>query len=147
MPLASRLLLKSALAMAALTATIPLPAKSPAGNGTATASLADSVAGPAITWDNDVADFGKFDKVKTQTHTFKFTNTGSAPLVIQKVFTDCGCTTANFPKKPIKPGEQDSLSVSYRTIGKAKGYFMRVVRVKTNAAEKPSRIFVKGQAV
>ena len=75
MPLASRLLLKSALAMAALTATIPLPAKSPAGNGTATASLADSVVYAAITWDNDVADFGKFDKVKTQTHTFKFTNT------------------------------------------------------------------------
>ena len=37
--------------------------------------------------------------------TFEFKNTGKADLVLQKVKASCGCTTPDWTKEPVRPGE------------------------------------------
>lgn len=44
---------------------------------------------------------------------FAFRNTGTQPVVITKIHTDCGCTAAQTDKLQIQPGEKGSISVTY----------------------------------
>ena len=46
---------------------------------------------------------------------FSFTNTGTGPLKITKVDTDCTCTKATYPEKDILPGETSNIEVIYST--------------------------------
>ena len=71
-------------------------------------------------------NFGKFSKndpiVKCS---FKFTNTGTAPLVIHQAFASCGCTVPTFTKEPIKPGEKGVIDVTYNGTDKFPGHFQK----------------------
>jgi len=62
---------------------------------------------------------------------FRFTNTGDAPLLIQKPKSSCGCTVPSWPDKPILPGESDVIKVTYRT--NRAGNFNKKVTVTSNA--------------
>lgn len=67
----------------------------------------------SLKFDKLVHDFGKI-KVDTENPaTFIVTNTGKNDLVIEDVATSCGCTTAEKPEKPIKPGQSDKISVVF----------------------------------
>ena len=85
-------------------------------------------------------DFGKFSKndpiVKC---TFKFKNTGTAPLIIQQAFASCGCTVPTPPTEPIKPGESNVIDVTYNGTDKFPGHFKKTITIRTNA--------VKGEVV
>ena len=55
-------------------------------------------------------DFGIFKEAAgRQTFDFLVKNTGSQPLVIQRVTASCGCTTPEWTKSPVPPGEQVKL--------------------------------------
>ncbi|WP_300590845.1 DUF1573 domain-containing protein, partial [uncultured Duncaniella sp.] len=55
---------------------------------------ADSVEdAPGIQFDSDVFDFGDITVDTILSHSFVLTNDGTAPLVITKVYSSCGCTT------------------------------------------------------
>ncbi|HOY71753.1 MAG TPA: DUF1573 domain-containing protein, partial [Tenuifilaceae bacterium] len=49
---------------------------------------------------------------------FQFSNTGSTPLIIQRVETSCGCTTPDWPKEPIAPGKNGRIKVGYNPSGR-----------------------------
>lgn len=68
---------------------------------------------PVITFDNLVYDFGRVIKGEKLTYSFKFTNTGKSNLIISSARASCGCTTANPPQAPIKPGETGEIVVSF----------------------------------
>ena len=55
----------------------------------------------AFTFKETSYDFGKIQEGDTVTHDFGFTNTGNAPLLISDISTGCGCTVAEWPRKPI----------------------------------------------
>lgn len=59
-------------------------------------------------------DFGKVFYPSENKYTFKFKNTGNAPLVIMDAKASCGCTVPNKPEKPILPGEIGELDVIFR---------------------------------
>ena len=61
---------------------------------------------PEISFENDTYkyDFGKIERGKAVSHTFKFRNTGRVPLVILDVAVSCGCTTSQYTKEPVLPG-------------------------------------------
>ena len=90
-------------------------------------------------------NFGKFSKndpiVKCS---FKFTNTGTAPLVIHQAFASCGCTVPTFTKEPIKPGEQGVIDVTYNGTDKFPGHFQKTVTVRSNAVSEVTRLIIEG---
>ncbi|MBC8757333.1 DUF1573 domain-containing protein [Kordia sp. YSTF-M3] len=73
----------------------------------------------AMTFDKTEHDFGTIkegDQVET---TFKFTNTGTSPLLITGIKGSCGCTVPNdWPKEPIAPGAQGEFTVKYNSTNK-----------------------------
>lgn len=89
-------------------------------------------------------NFGTVPEHKgTVTHSFKFTNTGDAPLVIVDAFAECGCTIPEYPKAPVMPGKTGVIKVTYNPLGRPGG-FTKGVTVKTNGKPKKARIYIKG---
>ncbi len=90
-------------------------------------------------------NFGKFSKdnpvVKCE---FRFTNTGTAPLVIHQAFASCGCTVPTYTKKPIKPGESGVISVSYNGKDRFPGHFQKSITVRSNSLSEVTRLVIEG---
>ena len=57
------------------------------------------------------------EKVK---HDYKFTNTGSEPLIISNAKGSCGCTVPSWPREPIAPGESAVIAVQFDSKNKGK---------------------------
>jgi hypothetical protein len=100
---------------------------------------------PEISFEKLVHDFGTFPEESGKVScTFEFTNTGSADLVLQKVKASCGCTTPEWTKTPIKPGEKGNVTATYNASGRP-GNFTKTITVTTNAGDK--RLTIKGEVV
>lgn len=98
-----------------------------------------------IKFDTLHVDLGTFSaKEPEQKCRFSFTNTGSAPLVIQQVFASCGCTTYSYPKTPVKPGQGGVIEITYNGSGKFPGKFRKTVTVRSNAKTEIVRLVVSG---
>ncbi|MFD2823961.1 DUF1573 domain-containing protein [Lacinutrix iliipiscaria] len=80
---------------------------------------ANSTDYPIITFDEKEHDFGEIE-AKTQVETkFKYTNTGSAPLVITDIKSTCGCTVPkDWSKEPLAVGESGEFTVKFNGSGK-----------------------------
>ncbi|TGY78886.1 DUF1573 domain-containing protein [Bacteroidales bacterium] len=91
----------------------------------------------------DTINFEIFNN-KIQTRTIGFTNTGTAPIVVTRVFSDCGCTAASYTKGEIAPGERGEVTVRFNGKGRTHGRFQEVVRIKTNAKNRQVLIIVSG---
>ncbi len=71
-------------------------------------------------------------------------NTGEAPLVIVKVETSCGCTSAEYERKPIPPGGKGHFSFRYDSRGMW-GMQLKMIDIYTSAAPKPFVLYVQAQ--
>ncbi len=90
--------------------------------------------GPAIAWDKNTHDFGDITQGEKVEHTFKFTNTGTEPLIITNVEVTCGCTTPKgWPRDPINPGGRGEITVQFDSTHKI-GRQNKVSTVISNAA-------------
>lgn len=77
--------------------------------------------------------YGEIEKGADGVRVFKFTNSGSAPLIITNAQQSCGCTVPAWPKEPIMPGESASIQVKYDT--QRVGHFAKHVTVTSNAID------------
>lgn len=68
-----------------------------------------------MTFQQEVYDYGTIQQGSKGDCEFKFTNTGSGPLIISDARGSCQCTVPNWPKKPVLPGETASIQVHYNT--------------------------------
>lgn len=73
---------------------------------------------------------------------FEFKNKGKNPITIQNVSTSCGCTAAEKPTEPIKPGKKSKIVVSYDT--KRVGEFTKTITVNSDLAQ-PVVLTIKGK--
>ena len=74
---------------------------------------------PKITFEKTEHDFGKINEADGRVTTiFNFRNEGMAPLVLSNVRASCGCTTPNWTKEPINPGETGQITVTYNPNGR-----------------------------
>lgn len=95
--------------------------------------LAQTTAGPVITWEKPTYDFGDITQGDKVEHTFKFTNSGNEPLVITNVQVTCGCTTPKgWARDPIPPGGESEITLGFNSAGKF-GRQKKVVTVVSNA--------------
>ncbi len=91
---------------------------------------------PVISFEKDKHDFGRLSKGEMVSYSFKFRNTGDAPLVVSECKASCGCTVADFPKNEIAPGGEGFITVSFNSAQK-RGQQIQTVTVGSNA--QPSR--------
>jgi len=87
---------------------------------------------PLIEFKETKKDFGMIVQGEKVSHTFHFTNTGGADLVISDASSTCGCTVPEWSKKPIKPGESGTMTVVFNSTGRT-GAQTKSVKVLTNA--------------
>jgi uncharacterized protein (DUF58 family) len=100
--------------------------------------------GPSMSIDKDVYDYGTIKKNSNGTATFVITNNGSAPLIIENAKGSCGCTVPEWPRKPIAPGESETMLVKYDT--KRVGPINKSVTIKCNDPENPVKVVrIKGK--
>ena len=100
---------------------------------------------PEITFLKTSHDFGTFtNQNPVQTCTFKFTNTGNAPLYISQAIASCGCTVPTYTDKPVQPGDTGKIEVKYNGTGRYPGHFKKTITVTTNTKKRYSRLFIEG---
>lgn len=76
---------------------------------------------------------------------FVFKNTGKSDLVIRKIRTTCGCTTASPEKTVLKPGESSSFKAVF-TPGSRKGMQRKSIYVISNDPKNPEvRLMISGE--
>ena len=99
---------------------------------------------PEITFQSNKIDFGDtlYRKEAVYEYDFVFENTGSAPLVINKVVATCPCVTVPLPEGPIPPGTVDTLKVYFKP-NHASKYTQRIM-VFTNCPISSSQLYAKG---
>ena len=86
-----------------------------------------------------VQRLGKVNEGEVVKTSFTFINKGDAPLVINEYKVACTCTVVQFPYKPVLPGEEGELSVSFDSDGKT-GYQDRTISILSNASKSPHEI-------
>ena len=112
---------------------------------TKTAPVAtEKVAGPAITFEESKFDFGSVGQGGIVDHTFKFKNTGTAPLVISNIGVSCGCTTPEWTKEPVQPGKTGSIAAHFNSAGKM-GMQNKVLTIESNAAAGSTTVSLVGE--
>lgn len=87
----------------------------------------------------------RLDNIKvgiTHTMTFKIKNIGNTALVIPDVRTSCGCTNADWERKPIEKGNTTTISAEI-TLDET-GYFSKTLSVYCNVENSPIILTVKG---
>lgn len=100
------------------------------------------VLAPAITFDKKMHDFGRLSQGESIAYSFKFTNTGTADLLVSDCEATCGCTVADFPKKPLKPGEVGYITVTFNSAGKF-GQEEQFVEVMANTQPSKNQLVIR----
>lgn len=99
---------------------------------------------PAIEFEKTEHDFGKILQGEQVTYTFKFKNVGNAPLIITDIEKTCGCTSPEFTKEPLKPGESGKITITYDSKGH-KGFQNKRLIVKANTNPSETILRIKAQ--
>ena len=92
--------------------------------------------GPKIEFKSLEINYGQISKGDNGVRIFKFTNIGSMPLIINKVYSSCGCTIPKKPSSPINPGQEDEIQVKYDT--NRVGPIRKTITVLSNAINSPT---------
>ncbi len=95
------------------------------GSGLTTASEARSLQGPSrpnaggdqtldLTFEPKQLELGEMQPGVPKTGVVKLTNNGSTSVQIKKAVASCGCTTPNWPRDPIGPGETAEIEITLK---------------------------------
>jgi archaellum component FlaF (FlaF/FlaG flagellin family) len=98
-----------------------------------------------ITFEKLEHDYGEVKQNGNGVCEFKYTNTGSVPLVLSKVRSSCGCTVPKWSKEPLMPGQSASITVKYNT--SSVGPINKSITVESNAKTSRVRLLIKGKVV
>lgn len=107
----------------------------------ATAPQEKATNGPALTFNEMEHNFGDITQGDVVEHTFQFKNTGTQPLVLERVDVTCGCTTPAWTKEPIMPGKTGFITAKYNSAGRL-GQQKKAIVVHSNAADGAKYIYI-----
>lgn len=97
---------------------------------------------PAFSFAETEHDFGTIDEGDVVEHTFTFTNTGEAPLIIQNASGSCGCTVPTYSKAPIAPGETGEIVAKFNSKNQ-KNQQLKTVRITANTWPKQHTLKIR----
>jgi hypothetical protein len=95
---------------------------------------------------DSVYNFGKVTDGEKVTYNYRFTNSGTKPLIISSAMASCGCTVPEKPEEPIKPGETGSIKVVFNSSGRV-GPAHKTITVVSNAYPAFPVLELTGQVV
>lgn len=101
---------------------------------------------PVFTFNSEEHDFGRISEGEKVSYTFKFKNTGKSDLIISSAKATCGCTVADYPKTPVKPGEESGIAVSFNSEGK-KGIQNKTITLVANTQPNTKVLTIKAEIV
>jgi hypothetical protein len=102
---------------------------------------------PAISFENEVYNFGELDVNETAQCEFTFRNIGDGILRIERISETCGCTAASISRREYEPGEQGLIQVTYRA-QRQPGFVSQDLSVYTNDPANPGvRLLIQGEVV
>lgn len=101
---------------------------------------------PEITFDELTHDFGKIISGEKVTYSFKFKNSGKSDLLISAVNASCGCTAPSYPNKPIAPGEEGAIAISFNSENR-KGFQHKTVTVVSNTNPASVVLHIKADVI
>lgn len=87
-------------------------------------------------------DIGEVSRDHQPKATFKIKNIGKKPLLIRDMKVGCTCTSADWPKNPILPGEETEVSLTYKA--SREGTFLQSAYLLTNAFNSSVHITISG---
>lgn len=122
------------------------PASSRPGSGSIEAAAFEGQGKPEISFDKDQHQFGAIFSGERVVYSFRFTNTGDAPLVITGTRSSCGCTAGEFTKDPIAPGQQGFVSVEFNSAGR-NGFQSETLWVMTNVDPPDHRLRITADVI
>ena len=88
--------------------------------------------------------FGSFHWEEKQDTVVTLRNTGKKLLVIHDIVTSCGCTVADYDKRPVMPGKSVDVKISFKADHPE--HFNKTVGIYCNTTESPFVVKVMGQA-
>lgn len=94
--------------------------------------------------EKQLISLGCFNWQKEQKATFTIKNVGKFPLVINDIFTSCGCTSVEYSKEPVRPGDIFSLHVLYKA--DKPEYFKKTITIYCNANPSVIQLNIVGDA-
>ena len=101
------------------------------------AQMTPKAEGPKIEFAEKQHNFGDIrEDIKFATHRFLFKNIGNKDLFINTVQTSCGCTTPDWTRDTIHPGQGGYVDAKYETVGRI-GSFQKTITVYSNAVNFP----------
>lgn len=86
---------------------------------------------PVIKFEKLEHNFGTINEGDKVEYIYKFTNEGTANLVISNVKPSCGCTAPDYTKTPVEPGQSGEVKVVFDSSGKS-GKQQKSVAVHSN---------------
>ena len=108
--------------------------------------LGESSEGPSgqslISFSKLSHDFGTIIDGEMVVCYFDYENIGEIELVITSVEATCGCTTPDWTREPLKPGEKERLKIIFDAKGRS-GAQRKVVTVMSNTDNSPVRLTIK----
>jgi hypothetical protein len=73
---------------------------------------------PVMEFETTDHDFGTITEGQKVVYTYKFKNTGDAPLIVQEAKGSCGCTASDWSKAPIPVGGEGYVKAEFDSNGK-----------------------------
>lgn len=113
---------------------------------TASGNEVDKDAQPFFEFVEEVIDFGTITQGEIVAKTFKFKNVGKTNLIISSAQGSCGCTVPEWPKEPIKPGEEGVIEVTFNSNGK-QGLQNKTITLVANTVPNTKVLAVKGEVL
>lgn len=97
---------------------------------------------PIMSFETMEHDFGEIMEGEKVSFSFKFKNTGKSDLLISNYSATCGCTVPDYPRTPIKPGDDGLVTVSFNSTGKH-GVQHKTVTLSTNCEPNSTVLSIK----
>jgi hypothetical protein len=118
------------------------------GDSTAnkTATTANAATAPVMKFEKESHDFGKIKQGDKVSYDFKFINNGKSPLIITDAVASCGCTTPEWPKTPVKPGESGLIKVVFNSAGKT-GLQDKQITITANTVPAQNMVHLIGEVL
>lgn len=101
---------------------------------------------PFFEFVEEVVDFGTITQGEVVSTNFKFKNVGKSDLIISSAQGSCGCTVPEWPKEPIKPGEEGKIAVTFNSTGK-QGKQNKTITLVANTIPNTKVIALKGDVL
>ncbi len=107
-----------------------------------------AMAQPRLKFSETVADAGTLSVGKGESRTIGLVckNIGTEPLVFQSVETSCPCADIRLPKKPLKPGKETKIKVTFHAKDlDDRGVVTNLITFFYNGPNKYTRVRLKAE--